>query len=148
MCSSESTLLLSAAWVVLQSKQSMFQKIFLKKSQFIVISVEKKEIFKRSFQPKSQWNGPFAFSLGKLCSELISPQYNKIPEDVFDQICDIQALILHYLLLIFIYIYFCTRRCLRPNMWHTSLNPTLFVANIYFWVTLRKATIERCTIYT
>jgi hypothetical protein len=53
LISSESTLLLSAAWVVLQSKESMFQRIFLKKSQFIVISDEKKTILKTPFQPKS-----------------------------------------------------------------------------------------------
>ena len=47
--SSESTLLLSAAWVVLQSKQSMFQRIFLKKSQFIVISDEKRQFSKHHF---------------------------------------------------------------------------------------------------
>jgi hypothetical protein len=41
LLSSESTLLLSAAWVLLQSKQSMFQMIFPKKSPFIVISDEK-----------------------------------------------------------------------------------------------------------
>ena len=54
--SSESTLMLSAAWVVLQSKQSMFQRIFLKKP----------------FQAKSPWNGPFAFSLGKLWLQFIN----------------------------------------------------------------------------
>ena len=43
---SESTLLLSAAWVVLRSKQSIFQKIFLKKSQFVVISDEKRQFSK------------------------------------------------------------------------------------------------------
>ena len=50
--SSESTLLLSAAWVVLQSKQSMFQRIFLKKSQFIVISDEKRQFSKHHFSQK------------------------------------------------------------------------------------------------
>ena len=50
--SSESTLLLSAAWVVLQSKQSMFQRIFLKKSQFIVISDEKRKFSKHYFSQK------------------------------------------------------------------------------------------------
>ena len=69
LISSESTLLLSAAWVVLQSKESMFQRIFLKKSQFIVISDEKKTILKTPFQPKSPWNGPFADSLGKLWTQ-------------------------------------------------------------------------------
>ena len=75
--SSESTLLLSAAWVVLQSKQSMFQRIFLKKSQFIVISDEKKEFLKKPFQPKSPWNGPFTFSLGKLCPGYQLRKYGK-----------------------------------------------------------------------
>ena len=50
--SSESTLLLSAAWVVLQSKQSMFQRIFFKKSQFIVISDEKRKFSKYHFSQK------------------------------------------------------------------------------------------------
>ena len=50
--SSESTLLLSAAWVVLQSKQSMFQRIFLKESQFIVISNEKGKFSKHHFTQK------------------------------------------------------------------------------------------------
>ena len=50
--SSESTLLLSAAWVVLQSKQSMFQRIFFKKSQFIVISDEKRKFSKHYFSQK------------------------------------------------------------------------------------------------
>ena len=50
--SSESTLLLSAAWVVLQSKQGMFQRIFLKKSQFIVISDEKRQLSKHHFSQK------------------------------------------------------------------------------------------------
>ena len=50
--SSESTLLLSAAWVVLQGKQSMFQRIFLKKSQFIVISGEKRQFSKHQLNQK------------------------------------------------------------------------------------------------
>jgi len=50
--SSESTLLLSAAWVVLQSKQSMFQRIFFKKSQFIVIFEEKGKFSKHHFSLK------------------------------------------------------------------------------------------------
>jgi hypothetical protein len=50
--SSESTLLLSAAWVVLQSKQSMFQRIFLKRSQFTVISDEKRQFSKHRFSQK------------------------------------------------------------------------------------------------
>jgi hypothetical protein len=50
--SSENTLLLSAAWVVLQSKQSMFQRIFLKKSQFIFISDEKRQFSKHHFSKK------------------------------------------------------------------------------------------------
>ena len=55
--SSESTLLFSAAWVVLQSKQSMFQKIVLKKSQFIVISDEKRQFLKHHFSQKVQETG-------------------------------------------------------------------------------------------
>ena len=50
--SSKSTLLLSAAWVVLQGKQSMFQRIFFKKSQFIVISDEKRKLSKHHFSQK------------------------------------------------------------------------------------------------
>jgi len=50
--SSERTSLLSAAWVVLQSKQSMFQRIFFKKSQFIVISYEKRKFSKQLFSQK------------------------------------------------------------------------------------------------
>jgi hypothetical protein len=50
--SSESALLLSAAWVVLQSKQSMFQRIFFKKSQFIIISDEKRKFSKHHFSQK------------------------------------------------------------------------------------------------
>jgi hypothetical protein len=50
--SSESTLLLSAAWIVFQSKQSMFQRIFLKKSQFIVITDEKRQFSKNHFSQK------------------------------------------------------------------------------------------------
>ena len=46
---SESTLLLLADWVVLRSKQSMFQRIFLKKIQFIVISDEKRQFSKHHF---------------------------------------------------------------------------------------------------
>jgi hypothetical protein len=46
---SENTLLLSVSWVVLLSKQSMFQRIFLKKSQFIVIYDEKRQFSKHHF---------------------------------------------------------------------------------------------------
>ena len=46
------SLLLSAACVVLQSKQSMFQRIILKKSQFIVISDEKRKFSKHHFSKK------------------------------------------------------------------------------------------------
>ena len=50
--SSENTLLLSAAWAVLQSKQSLFQRIFFKKGQFIVISDEKRKLSKHHFSQK------------------------------------------------------------------------------------------------
>ena len=50
--SSESTLLLLAAWVVLQSKQSMFQRNFFKKSQFIVISDDKSKFSNHHFSQK------------------------------------------------------------------------------------------------
>ena len=46
------SLLLSAAWAVLQSEQSMFQRIFFKKSQFIVISDEKRKFSKHYFRQK------------------------------------------------------------------------------------------------
>ena len=64
--SSESTLLLSAAWAVLQSKQSIFKRFFSQEKPIYCHFWWKKEILKEPFQPKSQWNRPNAFNLGKI----------------------------------------------------------------------------------
>ena len=56
---------------------------------------------------------------------LISPKHNKIPDDVFNQMCDLQALILHYLLLTFI-CYLVSHTCYSHNSIHKKPDTSAF----------------------